>query len=148
MGIPDHLTCLLKNLYAGQEARVIIGHGTTGWFKIEKEICQGCILSLCLFNLCAEFSSVQPLNCDWHFVTPWTAAHQASLSITNSWSLLKLVSITLVMRPSYPLSSPFPPAFNLAQHQGPFQILNQMAKILEFHPQSQFFQWLFRTDVL
>ena len=55
MGIPDHLTCLLKNLYAGQEARVIIGHGTTGWFKIEKEICQGCILSPCLFNLYIEY---------------------------------------------------------------------------------------------
>ena len=50
MGIPDHLTCLLKNLYAGQEATVRTGHGTTDWFKIGKGVHQGCILSLCLFN--------------------------------------------------------------------------------------------------
>ena len=52
--IPDHLTCLLRNLYAGQEARVRSGHGTTNWFKIEKEVSQGCILSPCLFNWYAE----------------------------------------------------------------------------------------------
>ena len=51
MGIPDHLTCLLRNLYAGQEATVRTGHGTTDWFQIGKGVCQGCILSLCLFNL-------------------------------------------------------------------------------------------------
>ena len=51
MGIPDHLTCLLRNLYAGQEAIVRTGHGTTDWFKIGKGECQGCILSPCLFNL-------------------------------------------------------------------------------------------------
>ena len=50
MGIPDHLTCLLRNLYAGQEATVRTGHGTTDWFQIGKEICQGSILSPCLFN--------------------------------------------------------------------------------------------------
>ena len=55
MGIPDHLTCLLKNLYAGQEATVRTGHGTTDWFLIEKGIHQGCILSPCLFNLYAEY---------------------------------------------------------------------------------------------
>ena len=55
MGIPDHLTCLLRNLYAGQEATVRIGHGTTNWFQIGKRVCQGCILSLCLFNLYAEY---------------------------------------------------------------------------------------------
>uniref|UniRef100_A0A4W2DBB7 RNA-directed DNA polymerase n=1 Tax=Bos indicus x Bos taurus TaxID=30522 RepID=A0A4W2DBB7_BOBOX len=55
MGIPDHLTCLLKNLYAGQEATVRIGHGTTDWFQISKGIHQSCILSLCLFNLYAEY---------------------------------------------------------------------------------------------
>ena len=54
MGIPDHLTCLLINLYAGQEAAVRIGHGTTDWFQIGKRIRQGCILSPCLFNLYAE----------------------------------------------------------------------------------------------
>ena len=55
MGIPDHLTCLLRNLYAGQEETVRTGPGTTDWFQIGKGICQGCILSPCLFNLYAEY---------------------------------------------------------------------------------------------
>ena len=55
MGTPDHLTCLLRNLYAGQEATVRIGHGTTDWFQIGKGVRQGCILSPCLFNLYAEY---------------------------------------------------------------------------------------------
>ena len=55
MGIPDHLTCLLRNLYAGQDATVMTGHGTTDWFQIGKGVCQGCILSPCLFNFYAEY---------------------------------------------------------------------------------------------
>ena len=55
MGIPDHLTCLLRNLYAGQEATARTGHGTMDWFQIGKGVCQGCILSPCLFNLYAEY---------------------------------------------------------------------------------------------
>ena len=55
MRIPEHLTCLLRNLYAGQEAAVRTGHGTTDWFQIGKEVCQGCILSPCLFNVYAEY---------------------------------------------------------------------------------------------
>ena len=55
MGIPDHLTCFLRNLYAGQEATVRTGHGTTDWFQIGKEVHQGCILSPCLFNFYAEY---------------------------------------------------------------------------------------------
>ena len=55
MGMPDHLTCLLRNLYAGQEAIVRTGDGTTDWFQIRKGVCQGCILSPCLFNLYAEY---------------------------------------------------------------------------------------------
>ena len=55
MGIPDHLTCLLRNLYAGQKATVRPGHGRTGWFQIGKGVCQGYILSLCLFKLYAEY---------------------------------------------------------------------------------------------
>ena len=55
MGIPDHLTCLLRNLCAGQEATIRTGHGTTDWFQIEKEVHQGCILSPSLFNLHAEY---------------------------------------------------------------------------------------------
>src|SRR5574340_527033 len=55
MGISDHLICLLRNLYAGQEATVRTGHGPTDWFQIGKGVCQGCILSPCLFNLYAEY---------------------------------------------------------------------------------------------
>ena len=55
MGIPDHLTCLLRNLYAGQEATVRTGHGKTDWFQIGKGVRQGCILSPCLFNIYAEY---------------------------------------------------------------------------------------------
>ena len=55
MEIPDHLICLLKNLYAGQDATVITGHGTTEWFQVGEGVCQGCMLSLSLFNLNAEY---------------------------------------------------------------------------------------------
>ena len=55
MGIPDHLTCFLRNLYTSQEATVRTGHGTTDWFQTGKEVCQGCILSSCLLNLYAEY---------------------------------------------------------------------------------------------
>ena len=55
MGIPDHLNCLLRNLYACQETTVITSHGTTDWFQIGKRVCQGCMLSLCLLNLYAEY---------------------------------------------------------------------------------------------
>jgi len=55
MGIPDHLTCLLRYLYAGQKPTIRIGHGTTDWFQIGKGVCQGCILSPCLFNFYAEY---------------------------------------------------------------------------------------------
>ena len=55
MGIPDYLTCLLRNLYAGQEATARTGHGTKEWFQIRKGVCQGCILSPCFFNLYAEY---------------------------------------------------------------------------------------------
>ena len=56
MQIPDHLTCLLRNLYAGQEATVRTGHGTTDWFQIRKGVHQGCMLPPCLFNLYAEYT--------------------------------------------------------------------------------------------
>ena len=55
MRIPDHLTCLLRNLYAGQEATVSTGHGTIDWFQIGQGVCQGCMLSPCLFNFYAEY---------------------------------------------------------------------------------------------
>ena len=96
MGIPAHLTCLLRNLYAGEEATVRTRHGIMNWFKIGKGELQGCLLSPCLFNFYAE--SVQfSHSVVSDSVTPWTAAHQACLSITNSWSLLKLMTIKLVM---------------------------------------------------
>ena len=60
MGIPDHLTCLLRNLYAGQEATVRTGHGKTDWFQIGKGVCRGCILSPYLFNLYAEYIMRNP----------------------------------------------------------------------------------------
>ena len=62
MGIPDHLTCLLRNLYTGQEATVRTWHGTTDWFQIGKGIRQGCILSLCLINLNAEYMRIDGLD--------------------------------------------------------------------------------------
>ena len=60
MGIPDHLTCLLRNLYAGQEATVRTGHGTTDWFQTRKGVCQGYTLSPCLFNLYAKYIMQNP----------------------------------------------------------------------------------------
>ena len=89
----------------------------------------------------AQFGSVQYLNCVWLFATPWTAARQASLPITNSQSLLKLMSIKLVIPSNHLiLSSPSPPAFNISQYQGLFQWVSsshQVAKVLEFQLQHQ-----------
>ena len=85
---------------------------------------------------CCQFSSVQSLSRVWLFATPWIAADQASLSITNSWSSLKLMSIESVMPSNHLLlSSPFPPAPNPSQHQSLFQSVNslhEVAKVLEF----------------
>ena len=95
MGIPNHLTCLLGNLNVGQEARVRTRYGTMDWFKIGNGVHQGCILSPCLFNLYAEFSSVAQsclTLCD-----PMDCSTPGLLSITNSHSLLKLMSIESVM---------------------------------------------------
>ena len=88
---PDHLTCPLRNLYAGQEATVRTRHETTDWFQIGKRGSQGCILSPCFSSVQFSHSVVS------NSATPWTAAHQTSLSITNSGSLLKLMSIKSVM---------------------------------------------------
>ena len=98
--------------------------------------------------------SVQSLRRVWLFATLWTAACQASLSITNSWSLLRLMPIASVMPSNhliYPLSSPSPRAFNLSQHQGPFRwisSLHQVTKVSEFQLQHQSFQWIVRADLL
>ena len=99
VGMPDHLICLLRNLYAGQEATVRSGHGTTDWFQIRKGVHQGYILSPCLFNFCAEcmlshFSRVQL------FETLWTVVWQAPLSMAFS-------------RQEYYLGLPCPPPGDL-----------------------------------
>ena len=97
-----------------------------------------------------QFSSVQSLRRVWLFVTPWTIVHQASLSITKSQSLPRPMSIVLMMPSNHLiLSSPFPSAFNLSQHQGLFKwviSLHQAAKVLELQHQS--LQWIFRIDFL
>ena len=113
-----------------------------------------CIIKLSEPIECTTASSVQSLSRVQLFVTLRTAAHQASLSITNSWSPHKPTSIELVMTSiqlSHSLSSPSPPAFNLSQHQGLFKwisSLRQLAKVLEFQLQYQSFQWTLRTDLL
>ena len=66
MGMPDHLTCLLRNLYAGQEAAVRTGHGTTDWFQIGKGVRQGCILSPCLFNFYVEYIMRNAGSTSWN----------------------------------------------------------------------------------
>ena len=94
--------------------------------------------------------AVQSLGCVQLFVAPWTVALQATLSITNFRSLLKLHQVSDAIQPSHPLSSPSP-AFNLSQHQGLFKWVSsshQVAKLLEFLLQHQSFQWIFRTDFL
>ena len=142
MGIPDHLTCLLRNPYTGQEATVRTRHGTTDWFQIGKGVHQHCILSPCLFNLYAEFSSVQLLSHVWLFVTPWITAHPASLSITNSRSLPKLMSHWA--GDAIHLSSVSPPAFSLSQHQDLLKWVSsshQVAKVLEFQLQHRSFRY-------
>ena len=92
-----------------------------------------------------NLSSVQLLSHVWLFATPWTAACQASLSITNFWSLLRLMSIELVMPSNHLiLCCRLPPAFNLSQHQGLFQWVSsshQLAKVLELKLQHHSFQW-------
>ena len=114
----------------------------------------GCLLFLATdIFIFPQLSSFQLLSRVRLFVTPWTAARQASLSIINSKSLLKLMYIESVMPSNHlilcrPLS---PPSFNLSQHQGLFQWVSssrQVAKVLELQLQHQSFQWIFRTDFL
>ena len=114
-------------------------------FKIE--------LFKCLHNLSTNrFSSVQLLSCVQLFVTPWITACQASLSITNSWNLLKFMPIESVMPPSHLiLLPPPPPAPNPSQHQGLLQWVNsshEVAKVLEFQLQHRSLQWTPRSNLL
>ena len=170
MGIPDHLTCLLRNLYAGQEATVRTGHGTTDWFQIRKEYakavyCHPAYLpymqstswetldwkkhklgSRLMREISpysrkwggtkkpldeserGEWSSVQSLSRVRLFATPWIAACQASLSIANSRSSIRLMSIKSVMPSDHLIPNP-------SKHQSLFQWVSsshEVAKVLEF----------------
>ena len=124
----------------------------TIWTFVYKvmSLCISIYLSHWIYIL--QLSSIQSLSRAWLFATPWMAAHQASLSITNSWSSPKFMCIESVMpQPSHPLSSPSPPAPNPSKHQGLFQwanSLHEVAKVLEFQPQHQSFQWISRTGLL
>ena len=114
--------------------------------------------SICLLLILLKYEnerikhSVQLLSHVWFFVIPWTAACQASLSFTSSWSLLKLTSIELVMPPNHLiLCVPFSSCLQSSQHQDLFKWVSsshQVAKVLEFQLQLQSFQWIFRTDFL
>ena len=97
MGIPDHLTCFLRNLYAGQEATVTTGHGTTDWFQIGKGVCQGSMLSPCLFNLYAEYI----------MRNAWLEAAQAGIKIAgrNSNNLTYADDTTLMAESKEELKS-------------------------------------------
>ena len=117
MGIPDHLTCLLRNMYAVQEAIIRTGRGITDWFQIGKGVCQGCILSPYLFNLYAEFSSVAqscPTLCDpLNHSTPGLPVQHQLPEFTQT----HVHQVGDAIQPSHPLSSPSPPAPNPSQHQ-------------------------------
>ena len=114
MGILDHLTCLLRHLYAGQEATVRIGHGTTDWFQIGKGVRQGCILSV-------QFSSVArscPPLCDpMNRSRPGLPVHHQLPEFTQT----HVHRVSDAIQPSHPLLSPSPPASNPSQHQSLFQ---------------------------
>ena len=129
MGIPDHLTCLLRNLSAGQEATDRTGHGTTDWFQIGKGVCQSCILSSCLFNLYAGFSSIlfsnsvmsnslQPHELQHARLPCPSPTPRAYSKVMSIESVMDSVMMQLVMM--YPIISSSvssSPAFSLSQHQ-------------------------------
>ena len=124
MGIPEHLTCLLRNLQAGQEATVRARHGTVDWYQIWKGVCQGCILSLCLFNLFAKSIQLSlvvqscPTLCNpMNRSTPGLPVHHQLPEFTQThvhW-------VSDAIQTSHPLLSPSSPTFNLSQHQGLFK---------------------------
>ena len=84
MGIPDHFTCLLRNLYAGQEATVRTEHGRTDWFQIGKEVHQGCILSRCLFNLYAEYIMLRHIDMPKNNSALNTSRHILNFGLYNT----------------------------------------------------------------
>ena len=88
MGIPDHLTCLLRNRYAGQEATVRTGYGTTDWLQIGKGVCQGCILSSCLFNLYAEYIILNAGLCEAQAGIKISGRNISNLRYTDDTTLM------------------------------------------------------------
>ena len=134
MGIPEHLTCLLRSLYAGKEATVRTGHGMTDWFQIGKGVHQGCILSFYLFNFSQSVSSVtqscptlfDPMNRSM----PGLPVHHHLPEFTQT----HVHRVSDAIQPSHSLSSPSPPAPNPSQHQSLFQWVSsshEVAKVLE-----------------
>ena len=114
IGIPDHLTCLLRNLYAGQEAILRTGHGTTGWFQIGKGVRQGCILSPCLFAVISVQSLSHVRLCDpMNRSMPGLPVHHQLPEFTQT----HVHQASDAIQPSHPLSSPSLPAPNPSQHQ-------------------------------
>ena len=143
-------SALWKN---GQVHLVKIKYHNTACYKLVPQKSY-CTWKIFIFNEIHKFSSVQLLSCVWLFATPWITARQASLSITNSWSLVKLMPIESVMPSSHlilchPLLLP-PPIPPSSREEG-FQWVSssdQVAKVLVFQPQHQSFQWTPRTDLL
>ena len=116
MGIPDYLTCLLRNLYAGQETTVRTGHGITGWFQIGKRICQGCCHSASV--QVSSAAQLCPTLCDpMNSSTPGLPIHHQLPEFTQT----HVHRDSDTIQPSHPLSSPSPPAPSPFQHQSLFQ---------------------------
>ena len=150
MPIPHHHTCLLRNLYAGQEATVRTGHGTTDCFQISKGVRQGWILSPCLFNVHVDVSSVPftqscPTLCDrMDCSTPGFPVQHQLQELTQT----HVHRVSDAIQPSHSLVTPSPPAFNISQHQGFSNGSLLCIKVLELQLQHQSFQWLLRTNFL
>ena len=103
MGIPDHLTCLLRNLYAGQEATVRTGHRTADWFQLGKEVCQGCIFSPCLFNSYAEYmrnagleEAQAGIKIAWRNINNFRYADATTLMAESEEELKSLLNIQIL----------------------------------------------------
>ena len=106
MGIPDHLICLLRNLYAGQEATARTGHGTTDWFQIGKGVRQGCILSPCLFNLYAEYIMRNAGSTFTFIKRLFSSSSLSAIRVVSSAYLRLLIFLPAILIPACVSSSP------------------------------------------
>ena len=159
MGIPDHLTCLMRNLYIGQEATVRTGHGTTDWFQIWKGVHQDYVLSPCLFSFFAEYikqnagldeaqaeiktagRNINKLRYAYQFSsvdqscpTICDPMNCSTPGLTVHHQLPESTQthvhwVSDAIQPSHPLSSPSPPALNLSHHQGLFKWANSSHQV-------------------